>query len=473
MKFFKEKNKILLAIACTAMLFVANSCVENESVIYGIDDEPNAVLGFPEKEAIVLEGSKEVKLQINTSKFIFNDATFDLILVSGDANGITFTDNDGNEGASFTIQKGTKSISLDVSINNDDIYTGNRVVTFALGNLIGEGVFIPEENIGNSENKLNVQFELIIEDDEPVPPSVGFNALSGEIDENATQPFIATIELTTPAIKAGSFDVNFSGTAIADTDYTSDAVNNVLSVNFAVGTKTIEIEITPIDNTIVDGDKTVILTISNLSEGFFIGEVSEYNLTIVGDDLPIKETTVNAEADAWTRGRNGSGKSDDNGGAKTDLVASDGNTDNDLREFYLKFDLTGIDPSKVTEAKIVLTTTRESNWANAETNFGGATTQTLYHVIDDSWGEMTITANTKPASDASPIATFTSDFLIGETTLSGLEHEFDVTAQLQVESDGKLSVRLNTVNTLGQRIFYASREHINNTPPKLVIVESL
>lgn len=473
MKFFKGRNKTLLAVLCAIILFVAHSCVENEETIYGIDDEPYAAIGFFEKEATIIEGGKTIKLQVNTSKYLFNDITFDLVVISGDASGITVSDVNGNEGTSFTIKKGAKSIFLQMSLVDDSKYTGDRKVTFGLANLEGDGAFIPDASVGGSGKKLNVQFELTIVEDEPVPPSIGFTVLSAEVSENAAESSKVKIQLTSPATQSGSFDIGFTGTGIAGADYTSNSVNGLLSVNFEAGTKTIEIEISPINNTLVDGNKTVILTITNPSEGFFIGEVSAFVLTIVDNDLPIKETTIITEADAWTRGRNGSGNANDNGGDKTDLVASDGNADNDLREFYLKFDLSGINPSKVIKAKIILTTTRESTWASAETNYGGPTKQSLYHVTDDSWGEMTITANTKPASGTIPIATYTSGFLIGGTSLSSIEHEFDVTGQLQVETDGKLSVRLTTVNTLSQRIFYSSREHVSNTPPKLVIVENL
>ncbi|MFB9056878.1 DNRLRE domain-containing protein [Mariniflexile ostreae] len=472
-KFYKEKSKILLTLVAVIFLSVTYSCVENEDTVYGIEDEPDAAIGFVQKEATVLEGDKAIQIEVNTSKFLYEDVTVDLAVASGDAAGVVFSDSDGNEGTTFTIQKGAKSISLNLRVENDNKYTGTRNATFTLENLKGDGVYITEQNVGGEEKRLNFEFKLTIEDDAPVPPSVGFNALAGEVSEDTTEAHKAIIEFTTPAVEPGSFDIIYSGTAIAGTDYNSDAVNGVQTVDFQSGAQTIEIEIAPVNNAVVDGNKSIILTISNVSEGFFIGEVPAYELTIVDDDLPIKESTIITEADAWTRGKNGSGKSDDNGGDKADLVMSGGDKDDDFREFYLKFDLAGIDPSKVIEAKIVLTTTRESNWLNAETNFGGITTQSMYHVIDDSWEEMSITANTMPAAGTSPIATFTSDFLIGETTLSSLQHEFDVTAQVQIETDGKLSVRLNTGNTLGQRLFYASREHVNNTPPRLVVVEDL
>ena len=471
--FIKKNYRIIFAVCGMLMLFAFYSCVEDENIQYSIYDEAKAAIGFVIKEGTATEGGSQSTLQINASKNLFNDVSFDLVVVSGDASGITITDDHGNTGTTFTISKGTKTANVKFTIIDNSDYSGDSTVTFGLTNLTGNGVFLPVENVGNSENKLYVEFALTVVEDEPVPPSISFTAISGNVNENDTEAHKAIIQFTSATLQAGSFDVAFGGTAVADTDYTAAATGGLLTVNFDAGTETIEVAITPIDNVVINDDKTVILAISNPSSGFFLGDVLQYTLSILENDVPETKTTILAEMDAWTRGKNGSTKSNDNGGDKTDLVASDGNGDNDLREFYLKFDLTGIDPAKVTEAKIVLTTTRESSWGDAEANFGGITTQNLYHVTDDSWGEMSITANTKPASGGAPIASFTSGFLIGGTSLSKIEHVFDVTAQLQVEADGKLSVRLNTVNTLSKRIFYASKEHINNTPPKLIIIESL
>lgn len=471
--FFKQKSKIALIMFCTITLCIAYSCVKNDDIIYGMDDEPDAAIGFSQAEATVIEGDDPFEIEVKASKFPFDDITVELEVVSGDASGVTVIDSNGEEGTTFTINKKEKTVNVKFDIEDDDKYTGDRIITFGLKLVSGDGAFIPEENVGSSERRLNIQFILTVEDDEPVPPSVSFSALKGEVAENATEAHSLTIDFTSTTVRSGAFDIQYSGTAIAGTDYDSEAVDGVQTINFGIGQDEISFEIMPIDNNVVDGDKTIILTITNLSDEFLMGDVSEYMLTITDDDLPIKETAIVAEEDAWTRGRNGSGKSDDNGGNKTDLVLSDGDTDNDLREFYLKFDLKDIDIEKVTEAKIVLTTTRESSWANAETNYGGVTTQSMYHVLDDSWEEMYVTANNQPEAGTEPIATYTSDFLIGETTLSNIEHEFDVTTQVQVETDGTLSVRLNTGNTLGQRIFYSSREHSNGAGPKLIIVESL
>lgn len=472
LKHNKGSYKILFTILGVFFLLFSHSCVEEEVTIFQKENEPPAAIGFNENELIVDEGGEYVQVQVNTSKLLFDEITFDLEVVKGDLAGVVFSDIDGDAISSFTIDKGLKSVDFKVGVEGDGKYTGDRKVVFKITNLVGDGVFLPESNVGGNEKRLFVEFELTIVESDPIPPAVGFTDVVGEIAENSAEVHKAVINFTKPATKPGSFDIVFAGTAVADTDYLSTASNGKLTVDFEAGAEVLEVEITPIDNEIIDGNRTVILTIENLSEGYLLGEVNEYELTIIDDDLPIIERIILAEADAWTRGKDGSGRSDQNGGSKREVIASVGNTNDDYRESYIRFDLGETDPQSVIEAKIILTTVREDQWDDGETNYGGVTTQALYHVTDDTWGELTITANNKPDSESEPIATYTSEFLIGKSGLTNIEHEYDVTAMVQVETDGKLSVRYNTLsNTLGKRLMYAAREHENGNGPKLIIRE--
>lgn len=474
LKLNNEKGRTLLAMLSVAFLLIVFSCTDNEKIVYGIDDEASAAIGFINKESIAIEAGDFGELKINASKLLFHDVAFELVVLGGDDSGIVITDLNGVTGTKFIMAENTKTVNLKFEVTDDSEYVGDREIRYGLTNLVGPGAYLLEENLGSSENRVYAEFTLTVVEDEPVPPSISFNSFEGKVDENTTEAHKVFIQFTSPAIAAGSFDLNFSGTAVQDLDYTSNAVGGLLTVNFTEGTEGVEIEIMPIDNTVIEDDKTIILDISNISDGFLLGGIPSHTLTILENDLPIEIKEIVAEADAWTRGRNGSSKSNDNGGDKTDLVASNDTSDNNFRQFFMRFDLTGINPSKIIEAKLVFTTVREDQWGDAETNAGGVTTQNIYHVTDDSWGEMTVTANNSPASGTTPIASFTSDFLIGESGLANLKHEFDVTSQLQVEADGKLSIRLSTDNnTKGKRLMYSSREGGADNIPLLIVKQAL
>ena len=110
--FIKKNYRTLFTVCGMLMLLAFYSCVEDENIQYGIDDEAKAAIGFVIKEGTIIEGGSQSTLQINASKNLFNDVSFDLVVVSGDASGITITDDNGNTGTTFTILKGTKTANV-------------------------------------------------------------------------------------------------------------------------------------------------------------------------------------------------------------------------------------------------------------------------------------------------------------------------------------------------------------------------
>ncbi|RAV28934.1 CBM96 family carbohydrate-binding protein [Sinomicrobium soli] len=463
------------------LLLLLVSCGTDDSPSYGMDREPGAAIGFLKDTAVVREGETSAEIQVGVSKRLFNSVSFEIVADSSDVEGDVFMLPGDSMDSLFSIKPDQEIMSFVFVPADDGEYNGDkdgiRKVKVLLKNLEGEGAFLIASNKGSRDDNNQIFAELTIDvlENEPIPPFIQFAAAEGVVQENSTEPARVSLELSEATSLSGTLGIKVSGTAVPETDFTTgiSLSDGYMQVPYAAGTTGIEFEITPVDNGAIEGNKTVVLLLDDMGKNLFPGNILEYELEIVDDDLPTKVSEIIVEADAWTRGRNGSGNSDDNGGDKTSLVVSDGNSDNDFRECYFKFDLEGIDPGRIIDAQVVLTTIRESNWKNAETNYGGPTTQSLFYVSDDSWGEMTVTANTKPASETTPLATYTSNYLIGSSADSGIEHKFDVTDKLQTETDGKLSVRLTTVNTLGQRLFYGSRETGDEVAPKLIITERM
>ena len=473
----KRNVKSLTTVFCTILLLAIYACNDAEVAIAPIDTEPHAALGFDQEEGITIEGGIAGVYNAAASKNLFEDVSFDIEVLNGDGSDIIITDANGNTGTTFSIASGTKTNPLTFTKTEDSKFVGDQVITYGLTNLKGNGAFILDRNLGSDGRKLYYEFELTVIEDELEPPSIGFERDKSEVDEASTDPKLIKIVFSEPAPRAGTFDLAVTGTAIADVDYTSEAVNGKLPVAFDIGDTEVFVSITTINNEDIEEDRTVVLTFPEIGDDFLVRPNAVHTLTILDDDVPKKVTEIITEADAWTRGRNGSSKSDENGGDKTELVASNDTSDNNFRQFFVRFDLTGIDPSKVIDAKVVLTTIKEDGdkgWEAAESNAGEVTTQTIYHVTDDSWGEMTVTANNQPVAEISPLASFTSEFLLGGSGLTNIEHEFDVTSLMQVEADGKLSIKLIVENiTSGKRIFYSSREGDGAFVPKLIITESL
>ncbi|MBC9797751.1 DUF7594 domain-containing protein [Sinomicrobium weinanense] len=480
-KYYKNLPEPVPGCVFALLLVLLASCGTDDNPSYGMEREPGAAIGFLQDTAVVQEGEVSPEIYVGVSKRLFNRVSFEVVADSSDVEGDVFMRPEGHADSLFSIESNQKMMSFVFIPKDDKEYNGNkdgiRKVKVVLRDLEGDGAFLVESNKGSKDDNNQIFAELTIDvlENEPIPPFIQFAKGNGKVQEDSPEPAKVTLALSEATSTSGTLGIKISGTAVAGTDFTTafPVSNGYMQLPYTAGATEIEFGITPVDNEEITGNKTVVLRIDDIGKNLFPGNIMKYELEIVDDDLPTKVSGIPVEADAWTRGRNGSGNSDDNGGSKTSLVASDGNSDNDFREFYLKFDLEGTDPEKIIDARVVLTTIRESNWEGAETNYGGPTTQSLYYVSDDSWEEMTITANTKPASETDPLATFTSNYLISSSSDSNIEHDFDVTERLQAETDGKLSVRLTTVNTLGQRIFYASKETGEQVAPKLIITERL
>jgi hypothetical protein len=469
------KNKTIIMLLFMALLFAFYACEESNDTTAAADTEPSAAIGFSVTAAELVEGDSRVEMKILASKYLFNDVSFDLEILDGDASKISTSDANGNLTSTFTILNGAKETSVYFSSKDDSKYIGDYILKYKLNKLVGKAAFIAEKNIGTTTRKVYSEFTLTVKENDKRPPLISFEKAAGTVDEFDTTPHKVKLLISEPAKAAGTFNLVVSGTAASGVDYSSAEVGGVIPVTYKAGDKEIVVNLTSIDNVLLGQiNKTVILTIGDLGDDLFAGAIPKYTLTILDNDIPKQVITIVAEADAWIRGQAGTTSAGQNGGAATDVLVSYNpiSADN-IRQNFFRFDLTGIDPAKIMEAKLVLTSKREVDWGPAETAVGGVTTQDLYYVTNDSWGELTVTANNQPASGTTPIASFTSNFLISTSGLTSIQHPFDVTNQLKVETDGKLSLKLATKsNTASNRIYYLSRE-VAAYAPKLVITQRL
>jgi chitodextrinase len=118
-----------------------------------------------------------------------------------------------------------------------------------------------------------------------------------------------------------------------------------------------------------------------------------------------------------------------------------------MKHFLLKFNVSGIGARTVVGAKLRLAAVDDSS-------VGGL----FYRVPDTSWGESTVTWNTAPAADRSPVAS------LGAVT-PGNTYEVDVTSL--VTSDGVFSIM--AVSTSSNGADYVSREGTAGLGPLLVV----
>jgi len=477
----KNKVRLLSQILSAVLLLLVIACEEDGNIVYGVDDEANAAVGFKqERIGEIAEGAvSSFVLEVGASKPIFSDISFDLVPVSGDASELSITDANGNSGPNFTVPTGSSSISLNVKVIDNSVYSGDRSVEFKLDNLVGDRVFLADTTYSTRGRSIHKDFKFNITDDEPIPPLVSFDNAESSVDENAgSHNILITFSEAIPT--AESFDIIFTGSAIEGTNYNAGTTGGALTVNVNPGATQVTVPITIIDDALIESDKTIVMNLSNYSAGLFRGGVTKHNVTIVEDDIPTEVLEIVSEADVHIKG--GTNGDDNFSTGRLDLsnkLPDERNT----RSGLMRFDISGINASKVMDAQLVLTTYRETSWSAAEIEVGGPTTQTIHYVSDDSWDQNTVTWNTTAdfsntttgRFDNPAIVTFTAGAPVATSGLTGIKHSYDVTSQLQItESDGKLSLGIEVVSsTGGARIFYFCPRGADvpdpNNAPKLVI----
>ncbi len=487
-KKFKNMTPIFLQVLSAFILLLVIACDENDKIVYGVDDEASAVVGFRETTSNtsslnLTEGNViPFEIEVGASKAVFSAISFDLVLVSGDGSEVSFTDANGNSGPNFTVEKGTSTVKLGVEITDNAIYSGARSVAYKLQNLVGDRVFLADITYsGGGGRSVRHELKINISDDESIPPLVSFAETEGETVENFGIHNVL-IHISEATTTDETFEVTFSGSAVVGDDYTvAGSTNGVLAITLNAGETEVMIPFELIDDELVETDKTVVMSIGNISVGLFPGTTTNHTLTIVENDIPTETKELFATEASMIKG--GSSGDDQFGGNNLEMSNKLPNTKN-TRSGIMKFDITGIDASKVISAKVVLTTYNEaddSRWKTTEDVVGGVVPQTLHYVSDDNWSQSTVTWNSTPDLDKDAgrfvnpaIVTFVPPFLVGTSGLTGIKHEYDITSQLQTaEADNTLSLGIEVVPfTNGKRIYYRGKKDTTDDPKLIIVVRT-
>ncbi len=160
--------------------------------------------------------------------------------------------------------------SIDITIIDDAAYEGDETIELELGSM---ATVYGGANLGATKATVT-----IVEDD--VPGKIQFSSSAYRVDENAryVQIFVERIDGSSPV----SIDYATSdGTASAGTDYTAASG----TLNFASGADSRYFFVYITNNGVVDGDRTINLTLSNPQGGLALGDPVQAVLTIVDDDV--------------------------------------------------------------------------------------------------------------------------------------------------------------------------------------------
>jgi len=323
-------------------------------------------------------------------------------------------------GASYTI---SRNIALPSNIS------GDRFLLFVADNSNAQG------EVDNTNNVRAVPIGI------NASAILSFSAATFRVNEDGTAIAPVTIERSGIITESVTVTLNLSnGTAIAGSDYN----NTPITVNFAPGETSKTVNIPIINDSQLEADETVNLSLSNPTGGAILGTQTTAVLTIINDDLP-KPGTISFNSNSYTVNEN-------NGTASITLTRS-GGSDGEVSVILTPTDGTANQGSDYNNSTVTVT------FVNGQTS----KTVTI-PITDDSIYELTETVNltisnptggaTLGTQQTATLSIIDNDAVPGviqfsNATYSVNENGTPVTAVTLTRtngSDGAVSVRINLTN---------------------------
>ncbi len=269
-----------------------DALVEGDETVNLVLSNPTggASLGGPSTGVLTIvdddvEDPGQVQLNSQAYSVAEDDGSATIIVTrtGGSAGQVTvvYTTSDGTATAgpdyvtaagTLNFAEGDTSKDFTVAILNDALVEGDETVNLVLSNPTG-GALLGDPSTG---------VLTIVDDDEPSPGQLQFNAQAYIVSEDDGS---ATITVTRSGGQTGGLTVTYTssdGTATAGSDYVTAAG----TLNFAEGDTSKNFTVAILDDALVEGDETVNLVLSDPTGGALLGDPSSAELTILDDDEP-------------------------------------------------------------------------------------------------------------------------------------------------------------------------------------------
>nr|WP_277883323.1 Calx-beta domain-containing protein [Nostoc flagelliforme] len=212
-----------------------------------------------------------------------------------------------------TFAAGETSKIVAIPIINDSVLEATETLSLTLTNPTGGAT------LGTQKTAI-----LNIVDNDVVPGVIQFSNANYSINENGTPVTAITLTRTGGSDGAVSVRVDLSnGSAIAGSDYN----NSSITVNFADGETSKTVTIPIIDDSILESNETINLSLSNPINGVVIGTQNSAIVNVIDNDFkPI--LTVNIAAEEATEGNTIQGTVTRNSDTTEPLTVTLANSDN-------------------------------------------------------------------------------------------------------------------------------------------------
>ena len=226
--------------------------------------------------------------------FLPNDTNINVNVTGGTATG---SGTDYTNVVTVTIPAGTydggagTSVPINLTVVDDNILEGDETINFELSS-VNPRLVLGDADLDSNTQSTNT---YTIQDNDPITVTVAANdAAAAEPADNGQ----FTVTLSNPNSVDTTVTYSIAGTATPTNDYTPLTG----TVTIPAGDTTATIDVTVADDTIVEGDETVVITLDTTTDGTIDAGNDEATVTIADNDnaqLEVLPTSV-VEGDAGT-----------------------------------------------------------------------------------------------------------------------------------------------------------------------------
>ncbi|MCB0539525.1 MAG: hypothetical protein KDE33_18565, partial [Bacteroidetes bacterium] len=192
---------------------------------------------------------------------------------TGDASDLDLTAWGGSFPVTVPITAGSDTLFVPVTPNDDAVYEGTETLQFTLRNP-GTGLTLGPDSV----------FTLTITDNE-LPPDTTVSANPNFVSANESD---GTVDLSFDISQLSATGTTFTADVALVSGNAADLGNyTTQTVSFtSTGATTQNVTVSITDNAVVDGDRTYVFQLTNLSAGLTLGTNEFDTLVVMDDDAP-------------------------------------------------------------------------------------------------------------------------------------------------------------------------------------------
>lgn len=264
--------KLKFLFILSLLLAFTISCEEDDETIDG-----TGTVEFTNTNLFEVENATApLNVNIGIDTFNHNGGSIN-VSISGATYGTDYTTNLGSDEFSLSIEKQGLVGSFNIQPLDNSILEGTKTLTITITGVSGSLA------VGES----NTLTFSILDDEAPSIGVVNFANANTTIQENATTATTINIPFINESSFGGTITLTASGDAVFGTDYTiAGQTSSDFVLTVPAGATSASFDISAIDNTTFDNNKTVVYTISEVTGNLLLGSTLQNTIEINNDEAP-------------------------------------------------------------------------------------------------------------------------------------------------------------------------------------------